>query len=269
MTTTAEVCDYWQTHPLGMQYVRDASVAVGSREFFEHIRPWMTPYKFPEVMPRIDREAARLRGKHLLEIGCGMGFDSLEFLKRGVRVTAIDLTPAAVELARRHFEIMGLMAEEVRVDNALRLSYPNESFDAVYSIGVLHHTGDTQRAVREIFRVLKPGGRAIICHLYRRPSWLRMVSTLGRENIEFTDEDAPVIDFFTDSEVIQMFEGFEIDEVIREHYRALPIARTGLIADLYRYGFRPAFNLLPESVAQKVAHKISIIANKPKARHLG
>ncbi|MEJ2080228.1 MAG: hypothetical protein P8Z74_19890 [Acidobacteriota bacterium] len=49
-------------------------------EFFEHIRPWMNPYKFPWIMERIEKEAAILKGKHLLEIGCGMGYDSLEFL---------------------------------------------------------------------------------------------------------------------------------------------------------------------------------------------
>ena len=74
----------------------DQSIKPGTPEFFAHIRPWMNPYKFPWIMDRIERESKLLKGKHLLEIGCGMGYDSLEFLKRGVRVTATDLTPNAV-----------------------------------------------------------------------------------------------------------------------------------------------------------------------------
>ena len=103
------VRDYWEAHPLGLQYVSDPNVEIGSPAFYEHIRPWMNPYKFPWIMERIESEAANLRGKKLLEIGCGMGYDSLEFLKRGVNVTAIDLTPAAIDFARRGARTKGTL----------------------------------------------------------------------------------------------------------------------------------------------------------------
>ena len=256
------VRDYWNLHTLGLQYVKDQELEVGSAEFFEHIRPWMNPFKFPDVMPRIDRVAPRLKGKHILEIGCGMGFDSLELMRRGIRLTATDLTPAAVNVARRHFEVAGVVAEDVRVANVLDLDFPDESFDGIYSIGVVHHTGDTQRALREIHRVMKPGGLMVIAHIYRRPSFFHMLSKLGRENIEFKEQDAPVIDFYTESEVGEMLHGFTIEEMTQDHYRALPIARTGLKAMLYTYGFRPVYNLLPESIAKRFAHKISVVARK-------
>jgi len=253
---------YWENHTLGLQYVKDDTLELGTVEFFEHIRPWMNPYKFPDVLPRIKKVAARLKGKHVLEIGCGMGFDSVELMKRGVRLTITDLTQSAVEVARRHIRSAGLEPVDMRVENVLELSYPDESFDGVYSIGVVHHTGDTPRALREIRRVLKPGGLAVISHIYRRPSFFWALSKLGRENIEFKEEDAPVIDFFTEGEVVEMLEGFELEELTRDHYRALPIARQGLKAILYSYGFRPVYNLLPTSVAKKYAHKISFIARK-------
>jgi ubiquinone/menaquinone biosynthesis C-methylase UbiE len=256
------VRDYWNLHTLGLQYVKDEELVVGSAEFFAHIRPWMNPYKFPDVMPRIDRVAPRLKGKQVLEIGCGMGFDSVELMRRGVRLTATDLTPAAIKVARRHFEVEGLVPEDVRVANVLDLNFPDESFDGVYAIGVVHHTGDTPRAIREIRRVLKPGGVMTIAHIYRRPSFFHMLSRIGRENIEFKDMDAPVIDFFTESEVLQMLPGFTVEEMTQDHYRALPIARTGLKAMLYTYGFKPVYNLLPESIAKRLAHKISLIARK-------
>ncbi len=254
------VYDYWDSHTLGMQYVTDNSIEVGSAEFFAHIRPWMNPYKFPWIMKRIEHEAALLQGKSLLEVGCGMGYDSLEFIKRGVRVTATDLTPSAVDLTERHFEIEGVIADEIRTANALNLPYGDETFDAVWANGVLHATGDTARAIREVRRVLKPGGRAIISHFYRRPSWMYLLHTIGRENIEYKEEDPPVNQFFTEDEITAMFDEFKIIETVQEHYRALPVRRSGFKAILYTNIFMPMYNQIPESFAKRFAYKFSVTA---------
>jgi ubiquinone/menaquinone biosynthesis C-methylase UbiE len=260
--TVTAVRNYWDSHTLGLQYVTNTSLEVGSPEFFTHIRPWMNPYKFPWIMDRIEREAAILKGKHLLEVGCGMGYDSLEFLKRGVRVTATDLTPNAVKLSRRHFEIEGVQPEDVRTANGLKLPFDDNTFDAVWANGVLHATGDTARAIAEARRVLKPGGRAIISHFYRKPSWMYMLHHVGRENIEYKEEDPPVNEFYTEKEIEAMFVGFKIVEAVQEHYRALPVRRDGLKAALYKFGFKPVYNLIPEPVAKHFAYKYSVTAVK-------
>jgi ubiquinone/menaquinone biosynthesis C-methylase UbiE len=266
---TEAIRDYWNAHPLGLQYVSRQGIKQGSPEFFEHIRPWMNPYKFPWIMERIESEAAKLKGRKLLEVGCGMGYDSLEFIRRGVRVTAVDLTPNAVEFAKRHFEVVGAEADEVKVGNALELPFPDESFDAVWSNGVLHATGDTRKAIAEVWRVLKPGGRAIISHFYRKPSWMWTVHRFGRENIEYKDEDPPVNEFYTEREVEAMFEDFDIEQTFREHHRALPVARSGLKAALYTRVFMPLYNALPESLALRYAYKYSVIAVKPATARPG
>ncbi len=261
-TIVSAVHDYWNGHPLGLQYVTDRGIEVGSPAFFAHIRPWMNPFKFPWIMARIEREAVLLRGNHLLEIGCGLGYDSLEFLKRGVHVTATDLTPNAVELSRRHFELEGVQAEGVHTADALALPFEDDAFDAVWANGVLHTTGDTARALREMRRVLRPGGRAIISHFYRRPSWMYLLHRLARENIEHPEQDPPVNAFLTEPEIEALFIGFRIVETAREHYRALPIRRSGLKAALYRYAFRPVYNCLPEAWAMRWAYKYSVTAIK-------
>jgi ubiquinone/menaquinone biosynthesis C-methylase UbiE len=261
--TVGAVRNYWNAHTLGLQYVCDSSITPCTPEFFDHIRPWMNPFKFPWIMERIEREAAQLRGRRLLEVGCGLGYDSLEFLKRGVRVTATDLTPQAVELTRRHFDLENVVADDVRVENSLALSFPDNSFDAVWANGVLHHTGNTQLALREIWRVLKPGGRAIICHFYRRGSWMYAVSRLGRENIEFKEQDPPVTDFHSDREILDLFKEYQVIEAVHDHYRALPVARRGLKAMLYRGLFQPVYNSIPERLAKPLAYKLSVTAVKP------
>jgi ubiquinone/menaquinone biosynthesis C-methylase UbiE len=260
--TVSKVHDYWNSHTLGLQYITDKNVEIGSPEFFAHIRPWMNPFKFPWIMDRIDRESQRLKGKHLLEIGCGMGYDSLEFLKRGVKVTATDLTPNAVHLTERHFEIEGVLAEDVRTANALDLPFEDNTFDAVWSNGVLHATGDTFGAIQEARRVLKPGGRAIISHFYRKPSWMYLLHVYGKENIEYKEEDPPVNTFYTEAEILAFFQGYAVVEAAQEHYRALPVRRDGLKANLYKYVFKPAYNLIPLPIAKRYAYKLSVTAIK-------
>src|SRR2546428_10890270 len=117
----------------------------------------------PEVMG-FDQFA----GLRLLEIGCGMGTDLLQFARGGAKVTGTDLTPRSIEISRRHLTMYGESGDFAIVD-CETLPFANESFDVVYSNGVLHHTPDTAGAVREIHRVLRPGGQARVM-LYHRGS---------------------------------------------------------------------------------------------------
>jgi hypothetical protein len=85
---------------------------------------------------------------------------------------------------------------------------------------------------------------------------------LGREPIEAHEEDPPVNEFYTDEQVLAMFRAFDVVEAVHEHHRALPVAKRGVKAALYRWGFAPIYNSLPESVALKYAYKISVTAVK-------
>src|SRR6185503_10524372 len=113
-----------------------------------------------------------------------------------------DLTPNAVTLTQRHFEVERVQAEDIRIANALDLPFPDSTFDAVWANGVLHATGDTSRAIKEAKRVLRPAGRAIISHFYRKPSWMYLLHYLGRENIEYKEEDPPVNEFYTEEQIL-------------------------------------------------------------------
>jgi SAM-dependent methyltransferase len=111
---------------------------------------------------------AEARGKRVLEIGCGNGADAVMFAKHGAAYVGVDLTDAAVEATRRHLALEGLEGR-CGLANVEHLCYARESFDIVYSFGVLHHTSSPEKAVHEVWRVLKPGGVALIM-LYHRHS---------------------------------------------------------------------------------------------------
>lgn len=100
-------------------------------------------------------------GKRVLEIGVGLGADYQRFVESGARTTGIDLTPRAIAITRRRLRVFGLESE-LLVADAENLPLRDDQFDLVYSWGVIHHSPDTERAVRQILRVLKPGGVARI-----------------------------------------------------------------------------------------------------------
>jgi SAM-dependent methyltransferase len=167
---------FWQANPCGTKF---ADAEVGTREFFRRVEEhrYRTEWHIPGAA-----EFERAEGQRVLEVGCGLGTDGARFARSGALYTGVDLTEAAVSLARRRFELEGL-AGEFRVSDAESLDFPDESFDLVYSHGVLHHTPDTARAVREIRRVLRPGGRAVVM-LYHRDSYnyrvnIRLLRRLG------------------------------------------------------------------------------------------
>ena len=119
-------------------------------------------------------------GLAVLDVGCGQGIDLVRYARAGATVTGIDLTPRHVELARAHLAAQGLSGT-VGLGDAEQLPFATDSFDRVASNGVLHHTPDIAAALREVRRVLRPGGEARII-LYNRSSlhyWIHQVLYWG------------------------------------------------------------------------------------------
>ncbi len=157
------VREFWQAHPCGTKF---SDAEMGTREFFERVEQHRYT-KESHILTAAD--FANASGLKVLEIGCGLGTDGAQFAKAGADYTGIDLTEASIELARKRFELFGLKGE-FRVADAERLDFADESFDLVYSHGVLHHTPDIDAAIGEIHRILKPGGQARVM-LYHRDSY--------------------------------------------------------------------------------------------------
>lgn len=154
---------FWQEHPCGTKF---SDAPPGTRLFYERVEEhrYRTEWHIPAAA-----DFAGARGLRVLEIGCGLGTDGAQFARAGADYTGVDLTDAAVGLAQKRFEMFNLPGT-FRTADAEHLDFADDSFDLVYSHGVLHHTPDTARAVSEVHRVLKPGGRAVVM-LYHRNSY--------------------------------------------------------------------------------------------------
>lgn len=155
-----KIKDYWETKSPQTWY---SDKKYGSLEWFNELE-----YKRYNVYYKYFKEFSEFKhhsGERVLEIGVGMGTDTVQFAKNGAKVYGIDLTEHSIEMTKKNFKLHLLPLYplgRLKVADAENLPYPNNSFDLVYSIGTIHHTPDTQKAIKEIHRVLKPEGKAIV-----------------------------------------------------------------------------------------------------------
>jgi SAM-dependent methyltransferase len=155
---------YWEGRPCGSKH---ASAPEGEPEYFAQVEK--RRYELEPFIPTYaDFEGSR--GKQVLEIGVGLGTDFVRFARAGARVTGVDLTQHSIDLVAKRLE-MEQLDGRVLVADAEALPFESESFDRVYSWGVLMVTPDTPQAVREAIRVLRPGGE-LCAMLYARRSWV-------------------------------------------------------------------------------------------------
>src|SRR5712691_3204529 len=163
----ARVRDYWNERPCN---IRHSTAPVGTKEYFDQVeaRKYFVEYHIPGFA-----EFERWKGKKVLEIGCGIGTDTINFARHGAQVTAVDLTEKSLELARQRARVFGL-EERIRFiqANAEDLSsyVPVEAYDLVYSFGVIHHTPHPERVIEEIRKYVKPD-TSIRIMVYNRWSW--------------------------------------------------------------------------------------------------
>lgn len=204
------VQDFWNRQSCGEVYATGETLADQLRAQAS-ARYELEPYIFD--FARFDDA----RGKDVLEIGVGMGADHFEWAKSSPRSLAgIDLTPRAIELTRARLDAHGLTST-LECGDAEHLPFPDDSFDLVYSWGVLHHSPDTPRAVDEIYRVLRPGGIARVM-IYHRWSitgyllWLRygMLTGLSLNEVYAHYLESPGTKAYTIDEAKRLFARFDL-----------------------------------------------------------
>jgi glycosyltransferase involved in cell wall biosynthesis/ubiquinone/menaquinone biosynthesis C-methylase UbiE len=223
-----EVQNQWNNNPVGSHYAKATEPhTLAWYQEIEHYRygeyaPWMF-----DLM-----EFGQHRNDAVLEIGGGLGTDLSQLARHGAKVTDLDLSAGHLEHAKENFALRGLEGQFVHHD-AETLPFPDNTFDVVYSNGVLHHTPNTRRVVDEIRRVLRPGGKAIIMmyaenswHYWYRLVWEKglkheMLQTLSigeimSRHVEITKNDAkPLVKVYTGRGLRRLFAGFESRSVYK------------------------------------------------------
>lgn len=246
------ISTYWDEH------IHDLAITthpVGSPGFFQQLGDYR--YDKLNYLPRLV-DFSSYRRKSLLEVGCGVGIDLVQFAQAGAIVTGIDLSKTAVDLARKNFTQNGLSAD-LCVMNGEYMQFPDDNFDAVYAHGVLQYTANTEKMVAEIHRVLKPGGKAIMM-VYNRNSWLNLMRKMTKVPLEH--EDAPVLKKYSMGKLKQLLKPFQNYQIIPERFPVRTRLHSGLKARLFNDIFVGTFNLMPKSLVRPFGWHLMTFATK-------
>lgn len=212
---------------------------------------------YMDFYPYLDRQLRppATAGEPLLEIGLGFGTVSQRLAEAGFDYHGLDIAAGPVEMVRERLRRLGVDGVEERVvqGSALDIPHPDASFGHLVTIGCLHHTGDLPRAVREVHRVLRPGGTAMVM-LYNRHSWrqlrlrVRAVTEVGKRGTYDTNvagEAAPETTYVTARQVREdLFAPFAEVRIERHNFDplvvpavrglALTIPRARLLSNVAR-----------------------------------
>lgn len=161
----SKVKDYWNESACGTHLT---NIEKYTKEYFDDIEE--TRYKMQPEIP-LFADFKSCNNKKLLEIGVGAGTDFLQWVRNGALAYGIDLTEEAIDHVKHRLSLYNLEAVEYKTADCENLPYDDNTFNIIYSWGVIHHTPNTSKAFDEIVRVLKPGGKAKVM-IYHKNSIL-------------------------------------------------------------------------------------------------
>ena len=227
-----ELCGTALAQSVGITDTSHESLALYDEAYFGFY-PYLRGYLPPAGIPG-----------RALEIGLGYGTLGQALAEGGIDYFGLDIAEGPVEMMRHRLAGLGVEdpASRVQVGSAIDIPHPDEAFDYVYSIGCLHHTGDLPGSVKEVHRVLKPGGKAVVM-LYNSHSFRRFTlavkhlprlldrsrggraaheeSIRGTYDRRTSGEAAPVVEYTSKAEVMDLFRDFTDVRVRRENFDAI------------------------------------------------
>ncbi len=222
-----KVQEFWDRRPCN---IRHSPKPVGTREYFDEVEK--RKYFVEPHIPRF-AQFERWKGKKVLEIGCGIGTDMINFARAGAYVTAVELSKKSLEIARKRAEVYGLQNRiKFYHGNAEELSkfVPIEPYDLIYSFGVIHHTPNPENVIKEIKKYCHKNTEVKIM-VYNRFSWKVFWILLKFGKLRFWDwkriiaryseaqEGSPVTYTFTKKEIERLLRksGFRVKEIWIDH----------------------------------------------------
>ena len=270
MHSLQDVKEYWDRRPCN---IRHSTKPVGTRDYFDEVE---ARKYFVEPHIPVFANFPRWRGKDVLEIGCGIGTDSVNFARNGANLTIVELSSESLAITRKRLELEQLRANLVNgnAEELDELLPPGKKFDLIYSFGVIHHTPHPERVVNAITKRLKAGGELRImvyarhswkvlwiyaCYGWREPwNWRKLVSKYSEAEI-----GSPVSYVYSCREARELLRNLEILSMRKDHI--FPYYIPDYVR--YRYTKNWYFRWLPNSWFQWLERRLGwhllIVATVP------
>ncbi len=257
LATIETVAEYWNRRPCNIRHSR---AQVGSRQYFSEVeeRKYFVEPHIPGFA-----QFERWRGKRVLEVGCGIGTDAVNFARAGAEYTGVELSEASLELTRQRFSVFGLRGRLLQA-NAEELAAHLEpaAFDLVYSFGVIHHTPRPSLVVQQVRKVIRPNGEFRLM-LYAKNSWKDAMIEAGFDQPE-AQSGCPIALTYTQAEVRELLEpaGFRIESIEQDHIFPYVIEKYVQ----YEYELQPWFAAMPREMFRALEQRFGwhmLIVAKP------
>jgi len=258
MADIERVADYWNRRPCN---IRHSPKPIGTREYFDEVeaRKYLVEPHIPGFA-----QFARWRGKRVLEVGCGIGTDAVNFARAGAAYTGFELSSESLNLSRARFSVYGLSGEFIQGD-AERLTefVPAADFDLVYSFGVIHHSPQPGDVIRQIRRVIRQNGEFRLM-LYAKDSWKDAMIEAGFDQPE-AQSDCPFAFTYTRAGVKELLDGggFAIDWIEQDHI--FPYVVEKYVR--YEYELQPWFAAMPRDMFRALERRFGwhlLICARPR-----
>ena len=235
---------YWDWY---IDHTEVEGEALGSRRFFEVVQKGHER-AYGCLNDLLERD---LRGRSLLELGCGIGLDTVAFAGRGAAVTAVDVSPHALDLARRNLEHHEVKAD-LQLGEAEQLEFSSESFDLVIARGLLMFTPSEERVVEEIHRVLKPGGEVQLL-FHNRNSWYVLLARLTGTPLVHPGGDPPINRLYSSARARALLHHFRHVEFSFGRF-PMDTQRGGLLGRIFNGAVVPLFRVIPRSTYERLGY---------------
>lgn len=270
MNVIQQVREYWNRRPCN---IRHSPKPVGTREYFDEVeaRKYFVEPHIPSFA-----QFERWKGKKVLEIGCGIGTDSINFARAGAKLTAVDLSDESLNLCKKRFAVFGLDAT-FYLGSAEELSafLPVEAYDLIYSFGVIHHTPRPEKVFAEIKKYCKPDTEIRVM-LYSKWCWkvFWIILKYGKGAFWRADElvrtyseaqtGCPVTFYYSFRDIKRLMKDFEIIELCKDHIFPYKIEKYVN----YQYERVWYFRWMPKPVFRWLERQLgwhTLIVAKPKS----
>jgi len=218
-----EVVEFWDSRPCNINH---STAQLGSMQFYDEVEK-KKYFVEPHIPPFAEFE--KWRGKKVLEIGCGLGTEAVNFARNGAYLTSIDLSSKSIKLTKNRFKVYGLQGN-FYVGNAQELDkyLSGQKFDLIWSFGVIHHTPQPKKVVEQMKTLLAPNGEIRIMiyskvshklFFLMRETGIWDYSKMEQLVAQYAEAQSgcPIVYTYTFEEVRELLEGFEILDIKKAH----------------------------------------------------
>jgi SAM-dependent methyltransferase len=245
MADLKEIESFWNKRPCN---IRHSALDVGSIEYFNEVEK--RKYKVePHIPPFAEFDA--WKGKKVLEVGCGIGTDAVNFVRAGAIYTGVELSEKSLSIAKKRFDIFGLEGELVlgNAENLNQLIGPKK-FDLVYSFGVIHHTPNPEEILKKVQSYLGDASEFRLM-MYARNSWKNFMIEAGADQPE-AQNGCPIANTYTQNELRELL--YEFDIIKMEQAHIFPYNLKKYLN--YEYDLEPWFKSMPDEIFNILEKKL-------------